>query len=64
MDENVHNDATDGESWLSDEEFEEDKPSRGVEGFAAPPTFRPSVVPSIYSLSIVPDLRSEYSFFS
>ena len=62
-DESVHNDATDSESWLPDEEFEEDQPSsRGVEGFPTPPTFRPPVAPSMYSLSIVPDVRSEYSF--
>ena len=50
-------------SWLSDGEFEEDKPSsRGMEDFQVPPTLLPSVAASIYSLSIVPDVRSEYSF--
>ena len=38
----------------------------GVDGsvsddFPIPPTFHPSVSPSVYSLSIVPDVRSEYT---
>jgi len=58
MDDSPNDDnETGSENSLSDEEFEEDKPSRSAEDFPMPPTSRPPVAPSVYSPS-TPDQAS------
>ena len=58
----LNDDVTGSESSLSDEEFEEDKPSsRSVEDFPMPPTSHPPVAPSVHSLSNIPDQESIHS---
>jgi len=57
--------GTGSENSLSDEEFEEDKPSsRSVEDFPMPPASHPSVTPSVYSLSTAPDRTSIHSEYT
>ena len=63
--ESVNDGITNNEIWLSEGEFEKDEPSpQSVEDFRMPPNFHHSVPPSIYSLSIVPDVRSEYTVYA
>lgn len=62
VDESVGGDVMGSEDWLSGRGLEESYPSsRNTEDFPMPPTFHPSVAPSVYSLSVVPDIRSEYT---
>ena len=61
VDESVSDDIMDSEGSLSDGEFEEDESSLSVEDFPMSLNFHPSALPSVYSVSMAPDVRSEYT---